>query len=638
MPLSSTAFSSLPALLGLVVSGCLIGASGHAQESSEALKEVPFDQIEDKFFQVQDSSGYFWQSAENGSLTSGQTQYLQAGLNLLIDGKAFAPTQGSMVPPSVESVEAKAVSLTLQETREGLKLSRSLAFDMERGGVRLLDTVTNTAKESVSIQISLRTTYPFAWQSLHNQKGNPLSSDPVLRLGEQDQGVLVHFSPIEGRHDTFILVGSGEGRLQPTLKASSNRRELTLGYEVVVDPGESVSLLHWILQAGLQQVEDAQVLVKSLVQNGELIAPRVERSLIPSVVNFSKETFPEAVNALGSLRQLISLNRALEGLGAQRRSKSVLWTDSNTQLTGEVSGSSSISINDGLRGSQNIPVENIAAILDRESNSGEMQIFLRDGLVMVGAVEDLGLSFKGEATESARPLSPGSFSALLFPVSERDGVSLPEVSGVIELVDGSVLAVKKDDQLLFQLSTGFGDKTLPVEELSELKFLGTPVPHFRCATKSGDRFPAFLGGATLKVDSAGDAPIEVPIAYVSRFGTNGLREETIREGADAWIDFDEIPTTWLPGQGFLLTGGELREGSFADETLEWKQGDEVRGIATEQIKRLRRETSQSSILFSITLKSGEQLRGLPASPLVNVTLGGKTWPLPIEKLYAFRSQ
>ena len=66
-------------------------AGDPATTAAALIKPVEIREIPDRFFAVQDSSGFFWQAFGNGALVSGDAQYLQSGLNLLVDGVAFAP-------------------------------------------------------------------------------------------------------------------------------------------------------------------------------------------------------------------------------------------------------------------------------------------------------------------------------------------------------------------------------------------------------------------------------------------------------------------------------------------------------------------------------------------------------------------
>ncbi|MEM9018230.1 MAG: hypothetical protein AAGC68_14545, partial [Verrucomicrobiota bacterium] len=82
----SMAFFRRSGVLGgvflLIVSTPLALAQSEGEESAEL---VAVDPIPDRFVPLQDDSGYFWQAKENGALTSGTIQYLQSGLNLIVN-------------------------------------------------------------------------------------------------------------------------------------------------------------------------------------------------------------------------------------------------------------------------------------------------------------------------------------------------------------------------------------------------------------------------------------------------------------------------------------------------------------------------------------------------------------------------
>src|SRR5690606_10904686 len=80
------------------------GAPGPAR-----LAELP-----ERFFQVQDEAGFLWQALDNGALLSGDTQYLQSGLNLIVDGEPFAPSAATASEPGSGG---ERIAVRLDETR-----------------------------------------------------------------------------------------------------------------------------------------------------------------------------------------------------------------------------------------------------------------------------------------------------------------------------------------------------------------------------------------------------------------------------------------------------------------------------------------------------------------------------------------
>lgn len=609
--------------------------SGAAQEADKTSGPAKFDTIEGNFFQIQDAFGYFWQTAENGALTSGETQYLQSGLNLVVDGTPFAPVSGEMVAPAVDS--GSDITLTLREKRGSLALERALWFDPARGGVRIVDSISNVSKAAITAKIELRTTFPFGWQSLHSESGEALSKDPVLQLGAGNHGLLIHFSSAEGRHDTFVLCGAGGSANQAKIEASTNRRELTLHYELVIAPGETVSLLHWILQAGLPEVGAVADLAEMLIRRGELVTPNIDRSKAVAVANFSSGAFPQPQSSPTRLRELLSLNEMLDRLGAQRRGKDTLWLNSATSVNGEISGADSVEIDDIYLGLVSVPVDAIAAISG--TGSPLTRIFLRDGRVHVGTVTSLGLSFAAEGAEAAKELSVSEFNMLLFRISEKDGVPPAKTLGFVESVDGAVFAVTESDEIELSWRSVFGAESSKGSEISEIRHFSLPVPQFRIVTKSGDRLSAFLNGGPLLLKSSEGDPIEIPYAYLAAYREVGLRGWTVEPDEGVWIGFEEIAKNWVPESGFLFSGNCVRSGGLADESILWLQETGTISVATEQIKAISREPAPGKLIFNLTLQSGEVLPGRPAQTFLNVDIGGETRrQIPIEKIYAYRAE
>ncbi|NRB74814.1 MAG: hypothetical protein HRU46_10700, partial [Verrucomicrobiales bacterium] len=359
----------------------MIGLGFVVSTKAEEPEKQPFDSIPDQFFQIQDSYGFFWKAAPNGALTSGETQYLQSGLNLLVDGVAFAPTNGSQIVPGEGSGEA---SLSLEEERESVEIVRDLWFDKERGGVRVFDRIKNTSGAAVSLKVQLRTTYPFGWKSLHGSDGSQLNAEPVLALAESDGGLSVRFGPSEGRPDTLILTSDGGVGSQPTIEASANRRELTMTYELPLQPGETGALLHWVLQRSLAETTETAAAFSDFWQRGKLIRPGVEPSLAGEFVNFNADAFPSETVAPSRLRSLIALNELIDRVGIHRRSEELLWISTVNQVAGTVDVTGSIQFEAGHSGAQEVALANVAAIKGGGGFGRTQMVFLRDGTVLSG--------------------------------------------------------------------------------------------------------------------------------------------------------------------------------------------------------------------------------------------------------------
>ena len=190
------------------MAGQEVTAASPAPPSVAPAGPVRLAELPERFFQVQDEAGFLWQALDKGALLSGDAQYLQSGLNLIVDGEPFNPSEAFVSEPGSG---AERVSVRLEEKRGEALVARDLWFDTRRSGVRVWDAFTNTGKSERTFSVVLRTTYPFAWQSLHGTGGAVLGNESAPLLRPEDISLGVHFSPPDGRHDTFFLFGSEKG-------------------------------------------------------------------------------------------------------------------------------------------------------------------------------------------------------------------------------------------------------------------------------------------------------------------------------------------------------------------------------------------------------------------------------------------
>lgn len=624
-----------------LISGLVVGGGFSAllaQENGKAERAVSFESIEGPFFEVQDANGYFWQAAENGALTSGQTRYLQSGLNLLVNGEGFAPDGGEMAPPA-EATPSGRIELVLRERRADYVIERDLWFDRERGAVRVVDSIRNESGRTLTLEVDLRTTFPFDWRSLHGDDGRPLSSDPALALGEGNAAILVHFSAAEGRKDTFLLCGTEEGGLSPRLSAAKNRRELTLHYELVVPPGGSSALFHWIGRTGLPSVEAFGRSLAPFRRNGELIEPGVEPVTVPAIANAPPSAFPRSRGAAPRLRSLVALNRILERFGGQRRGADALWLDSATQLAGKITGDDVVTVEDDYLGTTEVETSDIAAIRGRGRGGRSPRVFLRDGRVLVGEVTDFDLVFEAENGGLPRELGISDFSLLLFALDSEDGLAPESVSGFLELVDGRVLALPRKARLQFDGMTPWGAESFPFEGLVKIERSEQPFPSFRLFLEDGSRFHVFPTETVFRLPTEEGEPVEIPVASLDRYWRSGFEERDSDSEQRPWLSFEEVPADFRIDAGFLFAGGAMRTGRLAGDSLRWQPRDApVAEIPVTAVLSLERNPEGSeSGAFTLRLSGGEKLHGSPVSPRLRVSFGESNHLLPLEIVHAYRA-
>ncbi len=613
------------------------------QDQTKADPTVPvkLSEIPERLFQVQDNLGFFWQSFGNGALVSGETQYLQSGLNLIVDGAPLKPSEVLVREPNAGGGR---IDLQFIEKRPDCVVSRDLWFDIERSAVRVIDTFSNSSKTEKTISVSLRTTYPFSWQSLHGSGGALLPGSPGLQLNPGDYSLGVHFNPSEGRHDTFFILGSEKGGQKPELKASTNSRELTFGYSLLLPPGESRSLVHWIMQRNLPDLSDDLSAISPFFQRGRLIQPGIEPSVIPGVVNFEQSAFQTEPAATAQLKSLVALNGLMDRFGSHRRGEDLLWVSPTNQVSGAVGREGTLTVAGSIGGEQEVKITDIAAIRGSAGNRQHSLVYLRDGRVLSGSVTKGEISWSvagvtGSTVSPAEVLDPNSVNMLLLATGPSDGVPPPNASHFLQLTNGSVIPLDSRSDLVLQCYTPWGSRQILLSDILELAHTLSPHPHYRIVLKNGTSVTAFLDGASIPIKILEGEEIELAPALVDRVWTAGATKLLADSFSEAWLDFSELPSGVGPEQGFLLSGNTLIDGGFADESLSISDRGGVVKVETSLIRSMRRSDEPgASQLLEIELLSGDKIVGeLSASELRILSRDGEVI-VPAYQVFAYQSK
>ncbi len=608
-----------------------------AQQDGAQLKVLTFDEIPEKFSQRHDKQGFLWQADRFGALTSGETQYLPSGLKLSVSGVPFQPQSASLKDGTASN---GVVDLDLSEKRKAITIGRSLWFDLDRGGVRVIDRFTNTGKAKVTLRVEFKTTYPFSWQNLHGVDGEFLKVDPAPVLGERDFGVLVRFSQTEGRHDTLFLTSSEKNALRPVMTASSNNREMVFLYDLALGGGESRTLVHWILQRNLSSPSDAKESLAPFYQGRRLIDSRVPSNVVGSVANFNRQTFPKDGGTPLRLDSLLSLNEFIDKIGVHRRDEDILFISANNQLVGKVDPRAEIKVISGFGRDTSFPIKEIAAIQGGGGIGRIPRIFLRDGRVLSGAFEASNLSLKVGNEWTVDSLRPDDLNILLCSLSLEDGVPPPGTSAFLELRNGSVLAGSAKNTSLVSMVTPWGPLQLPINEIDELGYVTRPGPRFRLVTPEGSRLTVFIPTETLALTQASGEILDIPTALISRIWKEGRTSTTTVAEEDYWLDFSEVPEELRPVNGFLLGGNNILNGTLEGEDLSMIDGASVVRVAVAEIVSIQRsleEGTSSRPVFEIELKNGDVLTGELRAPVLKIKDGKNLWEIPVAHLIAFRA-
>lgn len=617
----------------------LAAFGGHKAAGQETgvppLSKLP--EIPERFFQVQDDSGFFWQALASGAVCSGETQYLQSGLNLVVDGDPFAPSEAWSREPGSPSGR---IELRLLETRPSLELKRELWFDTGRSAVRFLDTFVNRGRSEAKVGVVLRTTYPFAWQSLHGSGGGLLGADSELRLGDRDVSLGVRFNRAEGRHDTLFLVAGERGVMKPALAASANSRELSFVYQLVIPANESRSLLHWVLQRNFPDARGDLAALSPFLQRERLIDAGVPAEMAGTLVNFPVSAFQVETAPPANVRSLIALNGMLEPLGLQRRSEDLLWISATNQISGKVSREGSLRLATATSGERDVALADLAAIRGGFNTGRGALFYLRDGRVFSGRVLEGVVNWTpaGGAGPVSPPLVPEDVNLLLFSTLPSDGTPPEKATHFVQLASGTTHALAAEGPGLDCL-TNWGPRTIAWNELRELGRTDSGGALWRLLLGDGSAFAAVFPSDLVAFQTASGDRIEVASSSVRRLWRAGATELGVPSFSRAWFDFSEIPPEVAPEEGFLLAGNEIVAGRFAKATIQFADGNTRVPVEAERIVALRRPLgSTGSSRFEVDLAGGESILAECLQPTIRVETASGVIELPSARLQAYHGK
>ncbi len=607
-----------------------------AVDRLEAQQESgPFSEIPEKFSQRQDSLGFFWQVNQNGALTSGETQYLSSGLKLSVGGEEFTPQSGELLD---ESATNGVVDLLLLESRAGLKIQRSIWFDTERSGLRLIDRIENTGKQNVTIPVDYKSTFPFAWQNLHGTSGQILSRDPEPTLEAEDLGVLVRFSKADGRHDT-LLVASGPGEnMKPLLSVSSNSRELGLGYKLTIAPGESSVLIHWILQRNLGEPAGVVEVIKPFFESGRLLDSRLDSGLISSVVNFPASAFPKDGGVPVRLDSLIALNRMLDSKGIHRRAEDFLQVSANNRITAQVNPKAAITVVNEHVGELRFPITRVAAIQGGGAMGNNPVVFLRDGQAFGGNIEGENLTLISEGGKETK-IEISELNLLSLKLNSADGSRPAGVNRFVQLRGGSVIGVANGADASLKVATSFGPKKLMFSQIAEWGYLSAEHPEFVVVMKDGSRFSAFFSEPTLTFSQAGERSLSLPASLCERLWDVERTFLSLDNSVDAWVSLEEVPDRVRGETNILLASNGLLSGALSEDLITLVDEGSAIQVPIQDIASIQRDfEAEEDGVFVVKLKSGDEISGQIQQKMLTISASVGECRIPIGSLFSYEAK
>lgn len=180
-----------------------------------------------------DVDGFLWDIQRNASINNGTLDAYDGGLNLSVNGGAFANfTQAGLEEGGRELVIGSS-------SLSGLDVTRKIFVPVDDSFARFLEVLNNTGASDITATVTLAT-------NLGSDSGTILvetSSDDVL-FNRADDYLITDDSNDGGNDPTMVHVFSGKGAaIEPTAAALS-RDNITYNFDVTVPAGGRVILMH----------------------------------------------------------------------------------------------------------------------------------------------------------------------------------------------------------------------------------------------------------------------------------------------------------------------------------------------------------------------------------------------------------
>lgn len=222
-----------------------------------------------------DGDGYLWDIQNNGTISDGSSDAFDGGLNLQINGAYF--------PITTQTTEFGGRQVVMSSTIGVFDVTRKVYVPADDGWARYLETITNTSgtAQTFTLTISSNSGNDGNFNIVGTSSGDTTFSTADTWIANDD---------IAGAGDPAVLHLFGDGTLAPT-SATTSSDTITYSYTFTLNPGETVSFLHFVSQQG--DLASLQTVIPGL----EALSPEALAGLtaqeLALIANFTGATDPQ---------------------------------------------------------------------------------------------------------------------------------------------------------------------------------------------------------------------------------------------------------------------------------------------------------------------------------------------------------
>ncbi len=341
------------------------------------------------------------------------------------------------------------------------------------------------------------------------------------------------------------------------------------------------------------------------------------RGVVLTLLCCSVLTPVQAEDAKGAPDLLAAVTALAEATDVERGEAAVLVLDETARLTGTVTGESVQVVT--AHGAVRAPLAEVALLRGGGGVGRRMSVHLRSGEVLVGEVAAPGLHLVTPAG-LAIDLAPATLEALFLPADEeRDGKLPAQAQALLTTHEGTRLVVTTLDGRLTG-ATPWGALDLDLAALQALEYRaaegGLPGPWL--TTREGSTLPV--------------APSAEPLAVeATRLGSCQIAPAAI-----ALLQrLDPAPAAAAQQPALTvcaLRGGALLHGKLAlDEVRVVLPAGEAR-LEGSRVQAIERDADAPGAACTVTLRSGDRLRGPLRRATFTLETAGGRFELPVAQV------
>ncbi len=584
------------------------GSDGSEETTVEVLEEVP-----SRFSIVHDQSESVWDLRGDGSVYRGTASVFSGAMQMVVGEGEFTASEGKK-----DDFESR---FWLTEKRDSLTIRRDVKLDIERSGLRYLDTFSNGGDAEVELKIAYKTKFQEKPAAVFTNDGKEF--DGKL---EKHAGLVMQAANDSERPGIVMVIACERSETRPEIGVVEDL-EYQIGYTLKVPAGKTVGLVHWLAQRKVTDGKSARGAFEEFYRRKRLRAAHVAEDQIEIVANFEvgADEAPDAPDA----EDLIAVQRLCKRLDVERDVDDLLWVTGDSHLSGGAKGAT-LKVT-GRFGEIETTLEDLAALQGGGGRGREHRVFFRDGDVLTGEIEAGNLAMQGSEGWKI-DLDVTQLEYIVFKLGENDGRFGENVDTFIELHSGEVLGIPAGEIEMGFISP-WGALDAKLKDITSMQAIKVPSPRYRVSMADGSEFTVFLV----------NRPVEVKTL---RFGTLSIPANEIvsvwKAGGDiVWTDGSELEEREdLEGidiTACLLKGSNLIAGEIANEKLHLISGATVTALTPAEIISIRRSEDDLSELipiFAVELAGGNELTGRFQERTVLVKGKTRQWSVPVQHFLA----